>query len=164
MCSSNPFLGIYDIRDGGRIDRIVSSRGGSALWSTLDSPLIGYAAKFMRATFALPVLSAALPTLSVCFGYSPELVVSPSIPSTLRPIARFETEARNQRTYIFRPRKLSSDATLPGRTAAASEAFLWHAGRPTRWVVVSPPPTFMQMFQSAKIAALPADPEEGILV
>lgn len=152
MCGSNPLLGIYDIGDGGRIDSIVSSRGGSALWSTLESPLIGYAAKFMRATFALPVLSAALLTLSVCFSYSPKLVMSPSIPLALRPTARLKTEARNQRADIFRPRKLSSEATLPGRTAAATEASLWHAGRPTRWVVVSPPPTLMQMFESEKIA------------
>lgn len=54
------FLWIYDIGDGGRIDRSLSCTGGSALWSTLGSPLIGYTGRFMRASFELPVLSAAV--------------------------------------------------------------------------------------------------------
>lgn len=56
----DPFLRIYDIEDGGRIDKPVSCTGGSALWSTLGSPLIGYTGRFMLASFELPVLSAAV--------------------------------------------------------------------------------------------------------
>lgn len=120
----NPFHGIYDIGDGGRIDRIVSSRGGSALWSTLDSPLIGYTGKFMRATFALPVLFAVvpvLPTLFVCFNYFLKLVMSLSSKIlNIKIHCTFQTEGRNQHTYSFRPSKLSSEATLLGRTEAAT--------------------------------------------
>lgn len=57
---SDRFPVIYDIGDEGRIDSPVSCAGGSALWSTLGSPLIGYTGRFMRASFELPVLSAAV--------------------------------------------------------------------------------------------------------
>lgn len=119
---SDPFRGIYDIGDGGRIEWAASCTGGSALWSTLGSPLIGYTGRFMCASFELPVLSAAVTGPSNALRLFNYFFSSPAAVHCVQKFLNIKihcTEGRNHHTYIFRPARLSSAATLAGRTAAA---------------------------------------------